>query len=78
MHIRRGFTIIELLVTLGVIGILVAILLPALGIVRGNAGLANSTSNMRKRPLPMRLASACTTSMGEGRSYTVMPSGWSV
>jgi len=48
MNTRRGFTIIELLVTLGVIGLLVGIILPALGIVRGNAALTKSTSNMRQ------------------------------
>ena len=45
---RRAFTIVELLVTLGIIGLLVGLLLPALSIVRGNAAMTNSTSNMRQ------------------------------
>ena len=50
---RRAFTIVELLVTLGIIGLLVGLLLPALSIVRGNAAMANSTSNMRQTFLLM-------------------------
>ena len=53
MGTRRGFTIVELLVTLGIIGLLVGLLLPALSIVRGNAAMANSTSNMRQTFLLM-------------------------
>ncbi|MFM1829895.1 MAG: hypothetical protein RLZZ558_235 [Planctomycetota bacterium] len=53
MATRRGFTIVELLVTLGIIGLLVGILLPALSVVRGNAALAGSTSNMRQTFLLM-------------------------
>jgi prepilin-type N-terminal cleavage/methylation domain-containing protein len=53
MATRRGFTIVELLVTLGIIGLLVGILLPALSIVRGNAAMASSTSHMRQTFLLM-------------------------
>lgn len=58
MGIRRGFTIVELLVTLGIIGLLVGLLVPALSIVRGNAAMTNSTSNMRQTFLLMGSYSA--------------------
>jgi prepilin-type N-terminal cleavage/methylation domain-containing protein len=54
MQTRRGFTIVEILVTLGIIGVLAAILLPALGVVRGSANMAKSQSNMRQTFTLMR------------------------
>jgi len=54
MQTRRGFTIVEILVTLGIIGVLAAILLPALGVVRGSANMAKSQSNMRQTFALMR------------------------
>lgn len=44
---RRAFTLIELLVVIAVIGILAAILIPAIGGVRGKAHQAECTSNLR-------------------------------
>ena len=44
---RKGFTIIELLVVVAIIGLLVAILLPAIGKARENAQMTQSQSNLR-------------------------------
>jgi len=44
---RKGFTIIELLVVVSIIGLLIAILLPAIGKARDGALLTQSQSNIR-------------------------------
>ena len=44
----RGFTIVEMLAVVGVIAVLLAILLPALGIARRNALWATSQANLRQ------------------------------
>jgi prepilin-type N-terminal cleavage/methylation domain-containing protein len=44
---RRGFTIIELLVVVAIIGLLVALLLPAIGRARDSALTSQSMANMR-------------------------------
>jgi len=43
----RGFTIIELLVVVAIIGLLVALLLPAIGRARDSALTSQSMANMR-------------------------------
>ncbi|MEY2716347.1 MAG: hypothetical protein RIT24_2690, partial [Planctomycetota bacterium] len=50
---RKGFTIIELLVVVAIIGLLVAILLPAIGKARESAQTTQSMSNLRN------IGSAC-------------------
>jgi prepilin-type N-terminal cleavage/methylation domain-containing protein len=47
LFMRKGFTIIELLVVVSIIGLLVAILLPAIGKARDSALLTQSQSNLR-------------------------------
>lgn len=44
---RQGFTIIELLVVVAIIGLLIAILLPAIGKAKDQAKLTQSLSNLR-------------------------------
>jgi prepilin-type N-terminal cleavage/methylation domain-containing protein/prepilin-type processing-associated H-X9-DG protein len=68
---RSGFTLIELLTVIAIIGILAAILIPAVGAVRKKASQATSSSNLRQIALAYN-----NFSTSGGRTRTIKEGGY--
>jgi prepilin-type N-terminal cleavage/methylation domain-containing protein/prepilin-type processing-associated H-X9-DG protein len=77
---RSGFTLVELLVVIGIIALLIAILLPALGRARAAAQAIKCSSNMRQLGQAMQLYGASNKNyllMHEPRAITQIGRRWS-
>jgi prepilin-type N-terminal cleavage/methylation domain-containing protein/prepilin-type processing-associated H-X9-DG protein len=69
MYVRtsRGFTLVELLVVIAIIGVLVALLLPAIQAARATARAASCKNNMRQ--IGLGVLQFCDTHKGEFPEY---------
>lgn len=68
---RSGFTLIELLTVIAIIGILAAILIPAVGAVRVKAAQASSSSNLKQIALAYN-----NFSISGSRTRIITEGGW--
>lgn len=75
---RRAFTLVELLVVIGIIALLIAILLPALQAARRQANLVACASNMRQIGVGLLQYTTANKEKLPPQFYltTVAPGGW--
>lgn len=77
-HLKGGFTLVELLVVIGIIAVLISLLLPALNRARQAGNTANCLSNLRQIGQAIRIyANDNNDYLVPGREYTpVNPGPW--
>jgi prepilin-type N-terminal cleavage/methylation domain-containing protein len=78
---QRGFTLVELLVVIAIIGVLVALLLPAVQAAREAARRSSCSNNLKQIGIAMHnyhdthqsFPPGCVTSLGTGWSVYILP-----